>query len=133
MLRLQIESSQRTTGVNFINVLLEDFARRSKKRKKADSLTLFFSLLGSWCVKVCKMLMKLTKGVNFINFLRAAFTRSYPKWAKKQSSHQCLFALLGSIRAKAGVKWWWNSHLVSLTIGGGYVPTFHEYGLQNRK
>jgi len=79
MLRLQIESSQRTTGVNFINVLLEDFAQRSKKRKKAGSLTLFFSLLGSWCVKAYKMLMKLTTGVNFINFLRAAFTRSYPK------------------------------------------------------
>jgi len=50
------------------------------------------------------MLMKLTPGVDFINILPAAFKRSDPKRAKRQSSHKCLFALLGSLRAKAAHK-----------------------------
>jgi len=37
-------------------------------------------------------------------FSRAAFMPADPKSAKRQSSHQCLFALLGSMRAKAACK-----------------------------
>jgi hypothetical protein len=44
-----------------------------------------------------KMLMKLTPGVHFTNMFMQSFTLTHPKSAKRQSSHQCLFALLGSI------------------------------------
>jgi hypothetical protein len=40
--------------------------RRSQKHKKADDLTVFFTLLCSACVNTApRMLMKLTPGVNF--------------------------------------------------------------------
>jgi len=45
--------------------------------------------------------------------LRAAFMLADPKSAKRQSSHQCLFALLVSVRVKAVHKM-----LVILTTGG---------------
>jgi len=41
---------------------------------------------------------------NFANILRATFLWVDPKTAKIQSSHQYLFALLGSERAKAAHK-----------------------------
>ncbi len=49
-------------GVNFINVLLAAFAPQIPKvQKKTDNLTVFFTLLGSTCIKaVCRTLMKLT-------------------------------------------------------------------------
>jgi len=49
--------------------------------------------------KVCSK--SLLPGVNFTNILRSAFTCEDPKNAKRQSSHQCLFALLGSTQARA--------------------------------
>ena len=53
----------------------------------------------------CKMLAKLTPaGVNFTNILRAAFTRSDPKKAKKTVKLSSLIALLGSLRTKAACK-----------------------------
>ncbi len=39
--------------------------------------------------------------VNFSNVLRSAFTNKDPKSKKRQSSHQCHFALLGSASVKA--------------------------------
>jgi len=51
-----------------------------------------------------KTLMKLTLGVNFTNVLWAACTLEDPKNVKIQSSHQYLFALLGSLRTKAAYK-----------------------------
>jgi len=46
------------------------YARRSRKRKKIDDFTVFFTLLSSAHVKAAlKTLMKLTPGVNFINML----------------------------------------------------------------
>jgi len=51
-------------GVDFINNLRKAFTNVCpKSAKKADSLTVFFALLGSGRVKAaCKMLMKLTPG-----------------------------------------------------------------------
>jgi len=49
------------------------------------------------------MLVKSTPGVHFINILRAAFLLSDSKRAKRQSSFQSFFALLGSVCAKAVV------------------------------
>jgi len=43
---------------------------------------------------------------------RAAFKHTYPKSAKRQSSHQCLFAVLGSVFEKAT-----NKTLVKSTPG----------------
>jgi len=43
-------------------------------------------------------------GVDFTNVLQAAFTRSDPKSVKRQSSHKCHFALLGSAGVKAARK-----------------------------
>ncbi len=40
-------------------------------------------------------------GVNFMNILFKAFMCKNPKSAKRQSSFQCHFALLGSLRIKA--------------------------------
>jgi len=48
-----------------------------------------------------KMLVKLKSSVNFTNILLAAFKCKDPKSAKRQSSHQCRLALLGSLRVKA--------------------------------
>jgi len=63
-------------GVNFTNIFtLSFYARRSRKRKKTDDLTVFFMLLGTASVKaVHRTLMKSTPGVNFTNILRAAFS-----------------------------------------------------------
>jgi len=55
-------------------------------------------------------------GVNFTNILCAAFTSLDPKCAKRQSSHQCLFALFGPKHVKAAYKM-----LVKLTPGAGAV------------
>ncbi len=43
-----------------------------------------------------------TLGVDFTNM--SAIMRADPKRAKRQSSHECLFALLGSALAKAARK-----------------------------
>ncbi len=51
-------------------------------------------------------------GVIFINNLWAAFTLEDPKCVKRQSSHQCLFALLGPKHIKAA-----RIMLVKLTTG----------------
>jgi len=48
--------------------------------------------------------MKLTPGVDLANISQTAFTCADPKSTKKQSSHQCLFALLGSAHVKAARK-----------------------------
>jgi hypothetical protein len=49
-------------------------------------------------------LMKLTAGVNFTIILQAAFRRANPKSAERKKVIVCLFALLGSARAKASGK-----------------------------
>jgi len=70
-----------------------------------SSCQYLFMLLGSTGAKAAhRMLMKLTPGDDFTNILRSAFTRAtftIPKVQKIQSSHQCLFALLGSALVKA--------------------------------
>jgi len=43
-------------------------------------------------------------GVDFTHILRAAFTHADPKSTKIQSSHPCLFSLLGSVHIKAACK-----------------------------
>ncbi len=43
-------------------------------------------------------------GVNITNVSRPAFACADINCAKRQSSHQCLFSLLGSLRAKAALK-----------------------------
>ncbi len=53
---------------------------------------------------------KATSEVNFTNILCAAFTRADPKSAKRHSSHQYLFVLLGSWHVKA-----YHKTLVKLT------------------
>jgi len=56
-------------------------------------------LLGSSRIKaLIKTVVKLTPGVNFINILQAAFTPKILIAQNRQTtetSHQCLFALLG--------------------------------------
>ncbi len=60
-----------TPGLNFTNIFkLSFYARRSRKRKKTDDLTVFFMLLGSVSVKaVRRTLMKLSPALapSFIN------------------------------------------------------------------
>jgi len=57
-----------------------------------------------------------TSWINFTNVLRAAFLGADPKSAKRLTSHQCLFVLLGSSSIKAARK-----TLVKST------PTFHKF------
>ncbi len=45
--------------------------------------------------------MACRRGVDFTKVLRAAFTCEDPKTTKRQLSHQCLYALMGSLREKA--------------------------------
>jgi len=54
----------------------------------------------------------ITAGLNFINILRAAFTLADPECIKRQSLHQYLLALLGSMSAKAA-----RRTLMKLTSG----------------
>jgi len=56
--------------------------------------------------------------------LRKAFTYEDPKSAKRQSSHQCLFALLGSMHAKAARKM-----LVKSSSERGFQDLISEYEL----
>jgi hypothetical protein len=63
--------------------------------------------------------MKLTPGINFTYILRAAFTFEDPKFAKIQSSHQYLFALLGSPHVKAVCKM-----LMKLTPGLSFAKNY---------
>jgi len=51
-------------GVNFTNMFTNSFcARRSRKRKMTDNLTIIFMLSGSaWVKATRRMLMKLTQG-----------------------------------------------------------------------
>jgi len=60
-----------TPGVNFINILHTAFTLVDPNSlNKIDNLTVFFTLLGSACVKaVHRTLMKLSPGVNFTNVL----------------------------------------------------------------
>jgi len=58
-----------------------------------------------------------TWGVNFINVLRAAFILADPKSAKRQSSCQSFFALMGSAPVKAT-----RRTLMKLTLGGQVLP-----------
>ncbi len=63
-------------GVNFTKILSAAFMRKDLQNAKIDTddMTVFFTLLGSVCVKaVIKMMVKLTPVVNFINILRGAF------------------------------------------------------------
>ncbi len=66
-----------TTGVNFTNTFtLSFYARRSRKRKNTDNLTVFFTHLGSSRVKaVCRKLMKLTPSVNSSTFYEQIFLK----------------------------------------------------------
>jgi len=58
------------------HIYTQIYARRSRKRKKTDVLTVFFTLLGSARIKaVGRMLMKSTQGINFINILWTAFAQ----------------------------------------------------------
>jgi len=66
-------------------------------------------------------------GVNFTNVLQAAFTSSDLKSAKRQSSHQCLFALLGSARTKAAHK------MLEKLTEGGECEKFEDYHMQTLK
>jgi len=50
------------------------------------------------------MFVILTPGVDFTKVLQAPFRHVDPKHAKKQSSHLCLFVLLGSKCIKAACK-----------------------------
>ncbi len=56
----------------------------------------------------------MTPEFNFTNILGAAFMHADHKSAKRESSHQCFFALLGSAHAKAERK-----ALVKMTPGPG--------------
>jgi len=47
-------------------------------------------------------------GVNITSVSRPAFACADINCAKRQSSHQCLFSLLGSLRAKAALKMFVN-------------------------
>ena len=62
--------------------------------------------------------------VNFTNVLQAAFTQEDPKSAKRQSSRQCLFVLLGSLRAKAACKMLVKSNqsTISISCSESLVP-----------
>jgi hypothetical protein len=73
------------------------YARSSPKRKNSVKSSVSFYAFGTYTsVKaVRRTLMKLTLGVNLINILRAASISTDLESAKRQSSHQCLFALLG--------------------------------------
>jgi len=65
-------------------------------------------------------LAKMTLGVNFTNVLSTAFLAKVLKAHKLQSSYQCCFALLGSVRVKAASK-----TLVKLTPGVGVDDGSH--------
>ncbi len=58
-------------GDDFTNIFMLSFcARRSRKRKKIDDLTVFFTLLGSVSVKVVrKTLMQFSPGDDFTKIL----------------------------------------------------------------
>jgi hypothetical protein len=75
-----------------------------------------------------KSFSDLVSGVNFINILEAAFTRAYPKSAKKYSQAVSLFALLGSACIKAARK-----SMVKLTPGepqfGQSQPDLHQHSV----
>jgi hypothetical protein len=73
-------------------------------------------------------------GVNFTNVIFAAFTREDPIAIKWMSTHQCFFALLGSVRVKAAHKM-----LVKLTLTVNFANTLaqntnaHVYGVCGKK
>jgi len=50
--------------------------------------------------------MKLTPGVDFTSILQASFASADSKSAKKQASHQCLFALFESWHPKVQKQAW---------------------------
>jgi len=98
--------SELDPGVNFINVLLERFwyeILALKITRLCFKFEIFLRQNISAKCK-CKMLMKLTPWVNFTNIIHAASMHADPKSTKKQSSHQCLFSLLGSARKKSAQK-----------------------------
>jgi len=70
ILRNIAESS--SSWVNFINILRKAFMRTDpKSAKKTESLTVFFALLGSACVKTTqKKLMKLNPSVPVKTYLK---------------------------------------------------------------
>jgi len=67
-----------------------------------------------------KGLLKIIAGADFINILCTAFTHSNPSSAKRQSSHQCLLILLGSVGAKAA-----HRMLAKLTPGVNFINVLH--------
>jgi hypothetical protein len=92
-----------TPGVNFTKILWAAFTHRSQKRKKySQTVNLFcaFAYFGICAHKSCELNIE----VNFTSILQAVFTGEGPKSQKRQSSHQCVFALLGSARIKAARK-----------------------------
>jgi len=61
---------QNTAGVDLTNILTQSFCtRRSRKRKKTDNVTVFFTLLGSGSAKASSnTLMKLTPDCRVLFF-----------------------------------------------------------------
>ncbi len=90
------------SGVNFTNIfMLSFYACRSRKRKKTDELTVFFTLLGSASIKaVRRTLMKSTPGVTLKNssYCDAKTITSFietlwplcPHYSVKQTCHSWL-------------------------------------------
>jgi len=63
-----------TPGVNFTNIVSAFMLGDPESVKKIDNLTVFFTRLGSACVKaVHRTLMKLSPGVYLTNIFHAAF------------------------------------------------------------
>jgi len=86
------------------SLLPHQFSLSVRSFQKQNSLLDIFALKWTRCSPntsfffTNKLLFNfLTLRVNLTNVLRAAFTRTVPKSTKRQSSHQCLFALLGSV------------------------------------
>ncbi len=96
-------------GVNFTNI---------SALRSFSLVTVWLDFFGPKNISAkaaCKMLLKLIKGVNYTKILQVAFSRKYPKCSKRQSSHMCFFAHLGSACIKTASK-----TLMKLTLGFGF-------------
>jgi len=63
-------------------------------------MVMWYDFFGLMILKINLLL----QGLISTTFLQAAFKCEDPKSAKRQSSHECLFVILGSAHVKASVK-----------------------------
>jgi len=99
----QCEKKNTLLGVNFTNILHAAFRLVDLENvKKIDNLTVFFTLLGSACVKaVRRTFMKFSLGVNIISILHAAFRLVDLEFVKKIANLTVFFYAIGICMCKS--------------------------------